>query len=108
MVDDLVKQGKLRFLGLSQAGGANIRSAQAVRPVCAADRIFSALATAAFRKGIVPLLTADRWRYTKPSFHVSFGLSGSKLTEAFDDLNLCRTASGMGARRITEPSAKLL
>ena len=59
----------------------------------AAERIFSALPTATFRTGIV---TANG--------------SGQVALhdEAFDDFNLRRNVSGMGTRRITEPSAKLL
>ena len=53
MVGDLVNLGKVRFFGLSEADSANIRRAHAVHPVCATDRIFSALAVAAFRTGIV-------------------------------------------------------
>jgi aryl-alcohol dehydrogenase-like predicted oxidoreductase len=41
-VGDLVKQGKVRFFGLSEAGVANIRRAHAVHPVsAAAKRIFT-------------------------------------------------------------------
>src|ERR1700730_3392028 len=53
---------------------------------CAADRIFSALAVAAFRTGIVTLHGSGQPALHEARFHASFGSSGSKLTEAFDDL----------------------
>src|SRR3984893_10669627 len=53
---------------------------------CAADRIFSALAVAAFRTGIVTLNGSGQVALHEAPFHASFGSSGSKLTEAFDDL----------------------
>jgi aryl-alcohol dehydrogenase-like predicted oxidoreductase len=40
-VGDLVKQGKVRFLGLSEAGVANIRRAHAVHPVSALESEYS-------------------------------------------------------------------
>ncbi len=40
-VGDLVKQGKVRFFGLSEAGVANIRSAHAVHPVSALQSEYS-------------------------------------------------------------------
>jgi aryl-alcohol dehydrogenase-like predicted oxidoreductase len=40
-VGDLVKQGKVRFFGLSEAGVANIRRAQAVHPVSALQSEYS-------------------------------------------------------------------
>ncbi len=40
-VDDLVKQGKVRFFGLSEAGIANIRRAHAVHPVSALQSEYS-------------------------------------------------------------------
>jgi hypothetical protein len=52
----------------------------------AADRIFSALAVAAFRTGIVTLNGSGQPALHEAPFHASFGSSGSKLTEAFDDL----------------------
>ena len=39
-VGDLVKQGKVRFFGLSEAGIANIRRAHAVHPVSALQSEF--------------------------------------------------------------------
>ncbi len=40
-VGDLVKQGKVRFFGLSEAGVANIRRAHAVHPVSAPQSEYS-------------------------------------------------------------------
>jgi aryl-alcohol dehydrogenase-like predicted oxidoreductase len=40
-VDDLVRQGKVRFFGLSEAGVANIRRAHAVHPVSAVQSEYS-------------------------------------------------------------------
>ena len=40
-VGDLVKQGKVRFFGMSEAGVANIRRAHAVHPVCALQSEYS-------------------------------------------------------------------
>jgi aryl-alcohol dehydrogenase-like predicted oxidoreductase len=40
-VGDLVKQGKVRFFGLSEAGAANIRRAHAVHPVSALQSEYS-------------------------------------------------------------------
>ena len=40
-VGDLVRQGKVRFFGLSEAGVANIRRAHAVHPVSALQSEYS-------------------------------------------------------------------
>jgi hypothetical protein len=53
---------------------------------CAVDRIFSALAVAAFRTGIVTFNGSGQVALHEAPFHASFGSSGSKSTEAFDDL----------------------
>src|ERR1039457_4256445 len=41
MTGDLVKQGKVRFLGLSEAGAANIRRAHATHPITALQSEYS-------------------------------------------------------------------
>jgi hypothetical protein len=46
-------------------------------------------------------MAADRWSYTKSFVSLRQQING-------DNYNLRRTISGMGARRITEPSSKLL
>jgi aryl-alcohol dehydrogenase-like predicted oxidoreductase len=40
-VQDLIKEGKVRHFGLSQAGGATIRRAHAVQPVTAVQNEYS-------------------------------------------------------------------
>jgi aryl-alcohol dehydrogenase-like predicted oxidoreductase len=72
-VGDLVKQGEVRFFGLWEAGCANIRRAHTVHPVCAADRIFSARATATFRAGIVAANGSGQGVLHEVLFHASFG-----------------------------------
>jgi aryl-alcohol dehydrogenase-like predicted oxidoreductase len=54
-VSDFVKQGKVRFFGLSEAGVANIRKAHAVHPVSALQSEYS-LWERNLEAGIVPLL----------------------------------------------------
>ncbi len=54
-VADLVKQGKLRFFGLSEAGIANIRRAHAVHPVSAVQSEYS-LWERNLEADIIPLL----------------------------------------------------
>jgi aryl-alcohol dehydrogenase-like predicted oxidoreductase len=54
-VGDLVKQGKVRFLGLSEAGVANIRRAHAVHPVSALESEYS-LWERNLEPEIIPLL----------------------------------------------------
>jgi aryl-alcohol dehydrogenase-like predicted oxidoreductase len=72
-VGDPANFGKVRFFGLSEAGSANIRRAHAVHPVCATARIFSALAVAAFRTGIVTLNGSGQAALHEAPFHASFG-----------------------------------
>src|SRR5690242_14944487 len=52
---DLVKQGKVRFLGLSEAGEKNIRRAHAVHPIAALQSEYS-LWERNLEPGIIPLL----------------------------------------------------
>ena len=54
-VSDFVKQGKVRFFGLSEAGVANIRRAHAVHPVSALQSEYS-LWERNLEAEIVPLL----------------------------------------------------
>ena len=52
-VGDLVNLGKVRFFGLSRRAAPISAVPMPSIQFCAADRIFSALAVAAFRTGIV-------------------------------------------------------
>ena len=54
-VGDLVKQGKVRFFGLSEAGAANIRRAHAVHPVSALQSEYS-LWERNLERDIIPVL----------------------------------------------------
>jgi len=54
-VGELVKEGKVRFFGLSEAGGANIRKAHAVHPVSAVQSEYS-LWERNLELDIIPLL----------------------------------------------------
>jgi aryl-alcohol dehydrogenase-like predicted oxidoreductase len=54
-VSDLVKQGKVRFFGLSEAGAANIRRAHAVHPVSALQSEYS-LWERNLERDVIPVL----------------------------------------------------
>ncbi|MDE1995360.1 MAG: aldo/keto reductase [Rhizobiaceae bacterium] len=54
-VGDLVREGKVRFFGLSEAGVANIRRAHAVHPVSAVQSEYS-LWERNMEEGVIPLL----------------------------------------------------
>src|SRR3546814_11892146 len=54
-IGDLVRQGKVRYFGLSEAGIANIRRANAVHPVTALQREYSLWASN-LEAEIIPVL----------------------------------------------------
>ncbi len=58
---ELVKQGKVRYLGLSEAGAANIRRAHAVHPISALQSEYS-LWERNLEPEIIPLVRELRHR----------------------------------------------
>lgn len=106
----LVKEGKVRFLGLSEASAASIRKAHAVHPISALQSEYSLL-TRDVEKEILPLCkelditfvpfsplarglmtnTIDRlgetdWRNNLPRFAGEYWENNQKLASAFDRL----------------------
>jgi aryl-alcohol dehydrogenase-like predicted oxidoreductase len=109
-MSNLVKEGKVRFLGLSEASAASIRKAHAVHPISALQSEYSLL-TRDVEKEILPLCkelnitivpfsplarglitnTIDRlgetdWRNNLPRFAGEYWENNQKLASAFDRL----------------------
>jgi aryl-alcohol dehydrogenase-like predicted oxidoreductase len=111
-MSQMVKEGKVRYLGLSEASVSSIKKAQAVHPISALQSEYSLL-TRDVEAEILPLckelnisfipfsplarglvtntvdnskLAADDWRKTLPRFSDEHWDNNKKLAEAFADL----------------------